>query len=212
MNIVNNLNDVSSVRNMSDTFAEAKSFDQDISSWDVSSVTTMTNMFNSAYAFNQDISNWDVSSVMNMLDMFSNSNFNQDISEWNINSTVSTFDMFRNTKNFNQDLTIWQAYNNDLDDTVFLRSASLIKYCTNLTNDYINSYLSKKELELKEELTKTGRLGLKKSLQNTDNFSIQVKQYELLSNFRTLKELVLRKELKDKLERVGINLNHSLYL
>jgi quinolinate synthase len=101
--------------------------------------------------------------------------------------------MFKEAKNFNQNLTIWQALKDNLDDTVFLRSASLIKYCGSLKDlspEYINSYLSKRELELKKQLTKTGRLGLKKNLQttHTDNSSIQVAQYKLLSDFKALKD------------------------
>jgi surface protein len=178
--------DVSSVRDMKYMFHDAESFNQDIGSWNVSSVTDMQYMFRSAKNFNQDISAWDMSSVVNMYWMFKSAeSFNQDISTWDISNITNMSGILSNTKSFNQDLTIWQALSDSLDSTV-------LTYCKNLTSDYINSYLSKKELELKEELTKTGRLGLKKSVD-------KVTEYKLLSNFRTLKELVLRKTLKNRL-------------
>jgi surface protein len=120
--------------------------------------------------------------------MFTSSNFNLDISKWNVRAVTDIYSIFENAKKFNQDLTIWQAFNNSLDESVFLRSASLIKYCENLTPSYIDSYISKKELELREKLTKTERLGLKKDVDD-------VKKYRLLSDF---------KELKDRLEAVDI--------
>ena len=62
----------SSVRNMTNMFRTASTFNQDISGWDVSLVTNMGGMFNSAALFNQDISLWNVSSVTNMGGMFRN--------------------------------------------------------------------------------------------------------------------------------------------
>jgi surface protein len=129
--------------------------------------------------------------------------FNQDISSWDIRSVRDMECIFEDTKNFNRDLTIWQALNDDLDESVLEHCSDL----KDLTSEYINNYLSKRELELREELTKTGRLGLlkthsarkKKDLQtiDTDSSSIQVRQYELLSNFKVL---------KDRLEAVDIEI------
>jgi surface protein len=181
--------DVSKVSDMNHMFIWAKNFNQNIGSWNVSSVTDISFMFYETTEFNQDISNWDISSVGDMGGMFREAkSFNQDISSWDISNVTNMSQLFKDVVNFNQDLTIWQALNDDLDSTVFLRSASLIKYCGDLSSDYIDSYLFKKELELKEQLTKTGRLGLKKDLQNIDSSSIQVSQYRLLSNFKALKD------------------------
>jgi hypothetical protein len=61
--------------------------------------------------------------------------------------------MFKDAKSFNQNLTIWRVFNSNLDNIVFSELASHIEYCKDskdLTSDYINDYLSKKESELRE--------------------------------------------------------------
>jgi surface protein len=52
---------------MQSMFANATSFNGNISSWNVSSVTNMNGMFLSATAFNQNIGSWNVSNVNNFL-------------------------------------------------------------------------------------------------------------------------------------------------
>jgi hypothetical protein len=98
--------------------------------------------------------------------------------------------MFDGTSKFNQDLTIWQALNDDLNKSVLNHCRDL----KDLTPEYIESYLSKRGLKLKEQL---------KDLQtiHTDSFSIPIEQYRLLSNF---------KELKDKLETKLIDRERSI--
>jgi surface protein len=55
--------DLSGVTNMGGMFANASSFNADISGWDVSGVTTMDFMFFNAGAFDQDLSSWCVSGI-----------------------------------------------------------------------------------------------------------------------------------------------------
>ena len=62
----------SEITDMSFMFWGAKSFNQDISSWDVSNVVNMRGMFWRAKSFNQDISSWDVSYIAVMGIMFEN--------------------------------------------------------------------------------------------------------------------------------------------
>ncbi|MFV0506568.1 MAG: BspA family leucine-rich repeat surface protein [Bacteroidales bacterium] len=127
------------VKDMSNMFQDAITFNQDISNWDVSSVTDMTFMFQGAKSFNQDISDWDVSSVTSMANMFQEADafnngdqaldwgektvnvvdmsnmfqkaiaFNQDISSWNVSNVVLMEDMFYGAKAFNQDIGNWDV-------------------------------------------------------------------------------------------------------
>jgi surface protein len=173
--------DVSKVTNMRSMFDVARNFNQDIGSWDLSSVTSTYKMFEEAYKFNQDIGSWDVKHVTNMQSMFYRAkNFNQDISDWDVSKVTDMSGMFVYSL-FNQDLTIWQALSDSLDDTV-------LTHCKELTSECIESYLSKKGLKLKEQLTKTGCLGLKKDVD-------KIKQYKLLSNFKAIKDKLERKQV-----------------
>ncbi len=102
--------DTSSVTSMYGMFAYARSFDQDISTWDVSSVTDMSWMFYNADAFNGDISAWDTSSVTDMYLMFSGADaFNGDISAWDTSSVTSMSQMFFFALSFNGDISAWDT-------------------------------------------------------------------------------------------------------
>ncbi len=104
--------DISLVTNMAGMFREARSFNQDISTWDVSNVTDMTAMFFDATNFNQDISTWDVSNVANMSVMLSGAtSFNQDISTWDVSNVTDMFGMFEIATSFNQDISDWDISN-----------------------------------------------------------------------------------------------------
>ena len=97
--------DVSAVTDMSSLFADAQSFNTDISNWDVSNVTSMHSMFSGATSFNVDISKWDVSRVTDMTEMFSRAHaFNADISKWDVSGVLAMQAMFSRARSFNQKL------------------------------------------------------------------------------------------------------------
>ena len=96
------------VRNTSDMFSQATSFNQDISSWNVSSVTNMSQMFYIAPAFNNGGVALNgtfastTSNVRNMNTMFGSAiAFNQDISGWNVSSVTDMDTMFSGAQAFN---------------------------------------------------------------------------------------------------------------
>ncbi|MBI1658717.1 MAG: BspA family leucine-rich repeat surface protein, partial [Thaumarchaeota archaeon] len=102
--------DLSRVTDMSQMFANAVSFNGDISGWDVSSVVDMNHMFWEATAFNGDISGWDVSSVTDMWHMFEYAtSFNQPLDSWNVSSVTNMHGMFWGATSFNQPLDGWDV-------------------------------------------------------------------------------------------------------
>ena len=112
-NMVYNATDAPNLSRVSDTssmFADAASFDGDISSWDVSAVTDMSLMFSGASSFNQPLSSWDLSSVTYMGSMFNiASSFNQDISSWDVSRVIDMNFMFASTTSFNGNISSWDV-------------------------------------------------------------------------------------------------------
>ncbi len=102
----------SGIIDLSGTFANATSFNGDISAWDVSNVTDMSDMFSFASSFNNDIGGWAVDSVTNMKAMFyAASSFNQNINNWNVGNVTTMRLMFDKAVNFNQDINHWDVSN-----------------------------------------------------------------------------------------------------
>ena len=98
----------SNVINMSSMFMWANNFNGDISTWDTSNVKDMISMFDGASSFNQNISSWNTSNVENMHAMFYDAeNFNQDISAWDISKVKNTSFMFMKAKKFSADISSW---------------------------------------------------------------------------------------------------------
>jgi surface protein len=110
----------SGITDMKRMFSNAKTFNEDIGSWDVSNVTDMSLMFLTATAFNQDIGNWDVSNVTTMYDMFNGSLvFNQNIGYWDVSKVTNMDGMFRIAEEFNQNLSYWCVTNISNEPTDF---------------------------------------------------------------------------------------------
>ena len=114
--------DVSNVTNMSEMFNTAAAFNQNIGDWDVSNVTNMTSMFANASVFNQDVGDWNVSNVTNMAGMFAGTAFNQDIGDWNVGKVTNISNMFSNAAAFNQDIGDWDVSSVTNMDAVFNRA------------------------------------------------------------------------------------------
>ena len=102
--------DLSGVTDMSQMFADADSFNGDISPWDVSGVTDMSYMFSNASSFNSDLSPWDVSSVTDMSGMFAGADsFNGDVSPWDVSGVADMYAMFAYAYSFNGDISEWDV-------------------------------------------------------------------------------------------------------
>lgn len=104
--------DTSSVIDMSRMFSGTAAFHGKIDTWDTSSVEDMSRMFEETGAFNRDIGRWNTSSVDDMTGMFARAqSFNRDIGGWDMSGVGSTKDMFRETTSFNADIGGWDVGN-----------------------------------------------------------------------------------------------------
>ena len=104
--------DVSRVRSMEKMFWEANAFNQPLDNWVVSNVTMMHGMFKRATSFNQNINTWDVSRVIRFDEMFSGATaFNQPLSNWNTVSSENIGAMFQGATSFNQNINTWNVSN-----------------------------------------------------------------------------------------------------
>ena len=90
---------------MKDLFANATSFNGDISKWNLAKVSSMDRMFFNARLFNIDISKWNVAKVTTMQGMFFSARlFNIDISKWDVSKVTDMEQMFWDADSFNRTL------------------------------------------------------------------------------------------------------------
>jgi hypothetical protein len=95
--------DTSRITNMTGTFADAASFNQNLSSWSLAAVTSVGNMFNGATAFNNGCATgvftcpltWSTPNLVATLEAFKNTlKFNQNLNSWSMTKVVNTTGMF----------------------------------------------------------------------------------------------------------------------
>ncbi|QNI21147.1 hypothetical protein [Vibrio phage vB_pir03] len=95
---------------MNRMFRAARSFNQDISTFETGKVTDMEFMFNGAIVFNRDIGNWDVSKVTLFESMFEEAiafTNNGQPMNWDISSAVEMEEMFKDAESFNAPMPNW---------------------------------------------------------------------------------------------------------
>ena len=111
---------------LSKVFADAYTFNEDISSWDLSNTTNTSLMFYNARAFDQDISNWDMSNVENMSYMFHGTQaFNRDIGVWNVGKVSYMDGVFRYATAFNKNLSGWNVARSGISRNDFALGSQL---------------------------------------------------------------------------------------
>ncbi|MGI6423368.1 MAG: BspA family leucine-rich repeat surface protein [Candidatus Dojkabacteria bacterium] len=107
------------VKNMSNMFRLARSFNQYIGDWDTTNVENMSYMFQNANVFNNGAEpgdeskplNWNTTKVQSMACMFNYATvFNQPFgSNWNTTNVTNMARMFDRASGFNQDISNWDV-------------------------------------------------------------------------------------------------------
>lgn len=100
--------DVSSLKDASFMFYQARFFNQDISKWNIVRLEKASFMFDGTSRFSCDLSSWNTGRVSDFRGMFARSYFNGDISTWNVENAIDMSYMFSGNKHFNGDLSSWK--------------------------------------------------------------------------------------------------------
>ena len=117
--------DLSGVTSTRYMFAEASSFNGDISSWNVSPVVDMGYMFFDTATFNRPLNSWNVSSATNMVAMFHSAvAFDQPLNSWNVSSATYMSSMFFGAVAFNGDISKWNTSSVTEMNSMFIRAVS----------------------------------------------------------------------------------------
>ncbi|UWD35013.1 BspA family leucine-rich repeat surface protein [Mycoplasma cottewii] len=117
--------DASNFQYLNETFANAKSFNQDLEKWDVSNVIYMNGVFSNAESFNKPLNGWDVSNVHSMWGLFFGAkSFNQDLEKWDVSNVAVMDGMFGNTDVFNKPLNNWNTSKLTEMNTIFFGAKS----------------------------------------------------------------------------------------
>ena len=102
--------DLTGVTNLSNTFAGATSFNNDVSGWNTSAVTDMSGMFMNATSFDQELNGWDTGQVTDMHSMFDGaSDFSWYLVDWNTSNVTNMSRMFAGAESFTDDLDPWDV-------------------------------------------------------------------------------------------------------
>ncbi|MEM9424398.1 MAG: BspA family leucine-rich repeat surface protein, partial [Spirochaetota bacterium] len=103
---------VANVENMSQMFAGAKYFNDNITGWQPAQVSAMDALFEGAANFNQPLFSgekpWQTPKLQTAVNMFKNAaNFNQPLAAWKVPKLRDASGMFEGAKKFSQNLSSW---------------------------------------------------------------------------------------------------------
>ncbi len=150
-NMVYNATDtpnLTQVTNMSEMFANADSFNGNLSNWDTSNITNMAQVFNGIDEFQgMGIETWNTQNVASMDNMFASATaFDQNLGNWDISSVTNMENMLDGTamsnENYGNTLIGWATLDQDEEKipTGIELGAAGLQYSCDLTPDADNAH------------------------------------------------------------------------